>query len=271
MSDNEKNKNSNKFNLNRRNFIKSAAVGAGGLAASPSAMAGWRRKAVNYTQKTYLANPLSDMKEAYDVVVIGSGYGGAVTAARLSEGASVCVLERGKEYHPGDFPENLFDAAANLKSPLHPLGLYELEYYGDATVVSGSGFGGTSLINHGIATVPEAEIFDMDYWPQALRDDRDSGLLYHYYDRADEMLKPDKFPNNVTLVDKAKVLKKTSESLGQSFEIADIYVNYKKYDGEYNHVGVYQNACTMCGNCLTGVILGLKIHLKHEFLPMAKL
>ena len=54
-----------------------------------------------------LANPISDLRDSYGVVVIGSGYGGAIVGARLAEGRSLCLLERGREWSPGTFPDNL--------------------------------------------------------------------------------------------------------------------------------------------------------------------
>ena len=51
-----------------------------------------------------LANPISDLRDSYGVVVIGSGYGGAILAARLAQGRSLCILERGREWIPGTFP-----------------------------------------------------------------------------------------------------------------------------------------------------------------------
>ena len=53
-----------------------------------------------------LGSPITSIKTKYDVVVIGSGYGGGIAASRCARaGKSVCLLERGKEWLPGDFPE----------------------------------------------------------------------------------------------------------------------------------------------------------------------
>src|SRR5581483_11462507 len=99
-----------------------------------------------------LATPWEQRKTAYDFVVIGSGYGGAISAARLASAnlnpkRSVCLLERGKEYPVGSFPETMGDVLGATRGDLNPLGLYELLNYPDITVIKGSGLGGTSLIN----------------------------------------------------------------------------------------------------------------------------
>ena len=63
---------------------------------------------------SHLSLPIENIKNHYTVVVIGSGYGGGIAASRLARaGQQVCVLERGKEFFPGDFPSTLPEAAAN--------------------------------------------------------------------------------------------------------------------------------------------------------------
>src|SRR3954464_3748037 len=98
-----------------------------------------------------LATPWQQRKSNYDVVVIGSGYGGAITAARLAAASlkskpSVCILERGKEWQPGEFPETLDGVIGAARSSVNPLGLFELLTHPDISVIKGSGLGGTSLI-----------------------------------------------------------------------------------------------------------------------------
>jgi cholesterol oxidase len=62
-----------------------------------------------------LSKPLSELKQHYDFVVVGSGYGGSIAASRMARlGKSVCLLERGKEFLPGQFPNTLKDAAAEM-------------------------------------------------------------------------------------------------------------------------------------------------------------
>jgi cholesterol oxidase len=87
-----------------------------------------------------LQTPWSDRKSAYDIVIIGSGYGGAITAARLASAdlakkPSVCILERGREWEPGQFPETPAQMLPALRAPGNPLGLYELLNHTDFSVI----------------------------------------------------------------------------------------------------------------------------------------
>ena len=112
-----------------------------------------------------LATPWEQRKSAYDFVIIGSGYGGAISAARLASAnlnpkPSICILERGKEWQPGSFPETGVEVLGALRSDPNPLGLYELLNYPDISVIKGSGLGGTSLINANVAIVPDREVFE---------------------------------------------------------------------------------------------------------------
>ena len=133
-------------------------------------------------QRTPLANRWEErLPDGYDVVIIGSGYGGAITAARLAAaqwpGAkpSICVLERGREWLPGQFPDNLQAGATALRNAVNPLGLYDFRIGPDIGAWMASGLGGTSLINANVAIEPDSEVFDNPQWPQAIRDARDHG------------------------------------------------------------------------------------------------
>ena len=92
--------------------------------------------------KAYLSSPITDIKPFYDVVVIGSGYGGSIAASRLARaGLKVCLLERGKEYQPGDYPDNQVEAAKEMQvnMPHKHLGsttaLYEFHMNKDAAII----------------------------------------------------------------------------------------------------------------------------------------
>ena len=65
---------------------------------------------------TRIATPISEIKEHYDVIVIGSGYGGGIAASRLARaGKRVCLLERGREIQPGEYPNTMVKPSARLQ------------------------------------------------------------------------------------------------------------------------------------------------------------
>ena len=84
-----------------------------------------------------LSTPWEQRKSSYDFIIIGSGYGGAITAAHLATAnlnpkPSICILERGKEWQPGDYPETTPGVIGATRSSLNPLGLYELLNYNES-------------------------------------------------------------------------------------------------------------------------------------------
>ena len=122
-----------------------------------------------------LSRPVADLKAHYDVVVVGSGYGGSIAACRLARaGRKVAVLERGRELHPGEYPASLEAASRHVQtaSPLghtgDPRSLYWVHVGSEMSVFSGCGLGGTSLVNANVALRPDPRIFEDSRWPRAL-------------------------------------------------------------------------------------------------------
>ena len=112
----------------------------------------------------------------FQAVVIGSGYGAAVAARKLSsEGWQVTVLERGSEYLPGDFPNDLGTAAAFFGSATdgnvagNASGIYELRTGEDVLGLVGNGLGGGSLVNAGVLYTPTKSVFEQTQWPLQIR------------------------------------------------------------------------------------------------------
>jgi cholesterol oxidase len=210
-----------------------------------------------------------ELRGEYETVVIGSGYGGAITAARLAErGLPVCLLERGREWHPGDFPDTLAGLAGSARNKKNPLGYVDYYFCKDIDVLKGSGLGGTSLINANVALRPDPELFEDPRWPRLYRDLAASGEIWKYYQRAEEMLRVKPHPKALELT-KVQMVQKGAEQLtDDKFWPVPIAVNFD-VDG-LNHVGVPQKPCINCNDCVTGCNVGAKNTLYMNYLPYAR-
>ncbi len=142
-----------------------------------------------------LSMPASKLKAHYDVIVVGSGYGAGVAASRLARcGRKVAVLERGREFLPGDFPEAWRSASAEtqMTGPHGRVGsataLFDVRVGKDVNVLMACGLGGTSLINANVCLSPDARVFEDTAWPREVRRDR---LLAEGFVRARHMLRPE--------------------------------------------------------------------------------
>ena len=97
-----------------------------------------------------ISSPIDEMRDSYDIVVIGSGYGGGISASRLARaGQSVCLLERGREILVGNYPDVPTEALAQMQFHTPDehigsrLGLYDIHVNEQQNVVVGCGLGGT--------------------------------------------------------------------------------------------------------------------------------
>lgn len=130
----------------------------------------------------------------FDVVIIGSGYGASICAARLAMKKQlhtrIAVIERGREWIPGTFGDTLRQITRESRNTLlgpnkmtldNPTGLINAMQNDEVNVLSGSGLGGSSLINANVAIRPDRECFEQPQWPAALRD---PSVLNEYYNRA---------------------------------------------------------------------------------------
>jgi len=226
---------------------------------------------------TRIATPISDIKEHYDVIVIGSGYGGGIAASRLSRaGKRVCLLERGREIQPGEYPNTMIAATEELQ--VHDpdghigsrTGLFDLHVNAQQNVVVGCGLGGTSLINANVSLEPTADVFKDPRWPLAVREDRD-GLLKAGYEKAREMLKPNPYPDTAPDLPKLDANRKSADFLqqGAHFYKPPINVTFDKLPNNLNHVGVEQLPCNHCGDCVSGCNNKAKNTTLMNYLPDA--
>ena len=136
-----------------------------------------------------LSSSVADMKSRYDVVVVGSGYGGAIAACRLAEaGWRVCVLERGREIRPGEYPDTAAKAAAEIQVDLpgrhyfSPTALFDFRLNREMNVLVGCGLGGTSLINANVALEPEKAVFEAKEWPAEIHEALANDELARYFE-----------------------------------------------------------------------------------------
>jgi cholesterol oxidase len=232
----------------------------------------------------HLSSPVEEVPGRYQVIVVGSGYGGAIAACRLSRaGFKVALLERGIERQPGDYPASLEENQPGeypvsleemYKSmqtdlpgwPKRPAtGLYDCRLTGDIDVVVGCGLGGTSLINANVSLKPDARVFDDQAWPRELRNDVRGGLA-RGYKLAREMLEPKPCRKDLA---KLAALRESAHATGQGahFKRPSINVTVKK--GHVNSAGVHQHACVLCGNCVSGCNYGAKNTVLMNYLPDA--
>ena len=214
-----------------------------------------------------LANEASELKKHYHTIIVGSGYGGSIVAARLAQAGEkdVCLFERGKEWKPGDFPSTFVRLLKNRREEDNHLGLFDLAENKEIDVLRGSGLGGTSLINANVAIQPDSELFHDTRWPKPIRDLAGSGGLRKYYRRASRQLGVAKHPRANGLL-KVKGMKGGALP-GARAEALPLAVSFK--DG-LNVSGVEQKECIDCGDCMTGCNYKAKNTLYMNYLPLAK-
>lgn len=219
-----------------------------------------------------LSSPIENIKSHYTVVVVGSGYGGGIAASRMARaGQQVCVLERGKEFQPGEYPDTQFEATREMQTDLPAFhtgprtGLYDLRVNEDINVFLGCGLGGTSLVNANVSLRAEPRVFDDSRWPQAVRDDMHT-LIEEGYRRAEEMLKPTPYPDEFPGLPKLRAMEQSAAQMGEKFYRPPINVTFE--DG-VNHVGVPQQACKLCGDCCSGCNFAAKNTTLMNYLPDA--
>ncbi len=220
-----------------------------------------------------LSLSLSEIDARYTVVVVGSGYGGGVAASRLARAKqSVCVLERGREWLPGEFPDTEAEAAKEVQ--INALGkqlgradaLYEFHVDDDINVFKGCGLGGTSLVNANVSLEADPRVFERACWPDELDGDPE-GLLRTGYEQARAMLKPTPYPEKFPTLAKLEAHRRSAEHMKQPFVRVPINVTFA--DGK-NHVGVEQKACTLCGDCVTGCNHAAKNTMAMNYLADAR-
>jgi len=216
-----------------------------------------------------LARAIDKLASNYDVIVVGSGYGGGVAASRLARaGKRVCVLERGREFLTGEFPARFPEMRSEMQVSGRrmtfgkPTALYDVRLGEDMHVLVACGLGGGSLVNAGVALRPDARVFADDAWPGQIAQD---GLLDEGYARAARWLKPAHHPRASEMV-KFRALESASAALGTTPINPPVVVSFEP---GINAAGIAQPACTLCGDCCGGCNVGAKNTVALTYLPDA--
>jgi cholesterol oxidase len=217
-----------------------------------------------------LSKSIDEMGARYQVVVVGSGYGGSIAACRLAQwDIEVCLLERGREIHPGEYPRTMIESLreTQTQTALGHFGsdtaLFDLHLHNDISVLVGCGLGGTSLINANVALRPHPRVFD-ERWPQELRG-QGRTTLDPYFEKATDMLGSAKYGGLLPLP-KLDALQRSADALGAQMRMPPINVTFKT---GHNAAGVEQQACTLCGDCCSGCNYGAKNTVLMNYLPAA--
>jgi len=218
---------------------------------------------------TALALDHRDLEAEYDAVVVGSGYGGGVTAHRLAEaGWSVCVLERGREIRPGGYPATTRQGLGQIQAHTRrldlgsPTGLFDLRLGRGMSVLVGCGLGGTSLINAGVMLPAGDAVFD-ERWPEPLQGGDD---LAAAYGRAETMLGVALAPGQVLAPAKLTALGQAAGGLDLEATPAPVAVTF----GPVPEGGAAdRGSCVHCGNCVTGCNDGAKNTVLMTYLDAA--
>ena len=234
--------------------------------------------------------------DIFDVLIIGSGYGGSVAAKELSglekSNLRICVLERGREFLPGSFPSNTAEAPTEIRtSPAHGgkpkgnlEGLFDIRLGHDLNVIQANGLGGGSLINAGVMARADDSIFDGSKWPSAINADN----LRAYYAESEEILGAisrdanERVPNTILKhqlfnsdkgPSKYESLKKLAKGANKSddqsrhFKSANLTISMR--EETLSSAGIKLNACNLCGDCASGCNNNAKNSLDKNLLATA--
>ena len=209
----------------------------------------------------------------YDYVIVGSGFGGSVSAMRLAEkGYRVLVLERGRRYRPEDFPRSNWNIFKFLWLPaLRCFGIMGINLFDDMMVLNGSGVGGGSLVYAATHIEPGDAFYHAPEW-EGLADWK--AELAPHFETAQRMLGVNVNPR---LWPADHVLYQIAEEIGQehTFSPTPVAIFFgepgrQAPDPYFDGDGPPRTGCTHCGGCMTGCHVGAKNSLDKNYLFFAE-
>ena len=208
----------------------------------------------------------------YDFIVIGSGFGGSVSTLRLAEkGYSVLLLEQGKRYDPEDFPKSNWRLSRYLWVPfLRFFGFQKLSFYSTASIMSGTGVGGGSLVYANTLYIPPDEFFKNNSWKKF---GDWTKVLEPFYDKASFMLGRVKY-SKLNIED--RILRDVSSDMKaeESFDSVHVGVNLDdagmERDPYFNGMGPRRKGCAECAGCMVGCRENAKNTLDRNYLWFAE-
>lgn len=221
----------------------------------------------------------------HDAIVVGSGFGGSVSACRLAQaGRRVLLLERGKRYPPGSFPRSPHEMGRNFWDPSEGLhGLFDVWSFRGLEAVVASGLGGGSLIYANVLLRKDRNWFVQEdtgdgtgeHWPITYDD------LVPHYEAAEEMLGATPYPFDIppySGTPKTNAMQHAAGSLGVDWRLPNLAVDFGGDDpvpGEPIHEerpNLHHRrrfTCRLCGECDIGCNFGSKNSLDHTYLSAA--
>ncbi|MBY9076310.1 GMC family oxidoreductase [Nocardioides sp. WL0053] len=213
----------------------------------------------------------------YDVLVVGSGFGGSVAALRLTEkGYRVGVLEAGARFEDQDFADTSFDVSRYLFAPqVGCYGIQRIDSLKDCLILSGAGVGGGSLVYANTLYEPLDAFYQDPQW----RDITDwKAELAPFYDQAKRMLGVVENPLRTPADD---VMEKVAHDMGvgETFHPTPVGVFFggpdqpqgtRVDDPYFGGAGPDRNTCLGCGECMTGCRHNAKNTLVKNYLYLAE-